>query len=136
MVAFERATVGLFLWWSANAALVDNPCRLVSTSRFDVEETTDRIANGARERGFEVRERTDHAALAKRAGFRLRPTQSLMLDGVRGAAPLRLVVWQARGGLTMVSLDGMRADEVENLGPELPDVLSALAGVAREGTPA
>jgi len=136
MVAFERATVGLFFWCSANAALVENPCRIVSTSRFNVEETTDRIANSAHERGFEVRERTDHAALAKRGGFRLRPTQSLMLDGVRGADPLRLVVWQARSGPTMVSLDGIRAEEVENLGPELPELLSALSGVAREGTPA
>ena len=135
MAAFERATVGLFLWWSANAALIDYPYRVISTSRFNVGETADRIADRARERGFEVRERTDHAALAQRAGFHLRPTQSLMVDGVR-ADPLRLVIWQARGGLTMVSLDGIRAEEADDIGPELPQLLNALSTVAREGTPA
>ena len=135
MAAFERATVGLFLWWSANAALVDNPCRLVSASRFNVEETTDRIANGARVRGLEVRERTDHAALAQRDGFHLRPTQSLIVDGLHGAEPVRLVIWQAHSGLTMVSTDGIRAGEAARLGPELPQLLNTLS-TAREGAPA
>jgi uncharacterized protein (DUF302 family) len=133
MAAFERATVGLFLWWSASGALLDNSCRVVFTSRFDVAETAERIESGARLRGLKVLERTDHTALARRDGYRLQPTQSLLVDGTVGAAPVKLVVWRAHDGVTMVSLDERPARAPRSLAAELPDLVQALdaaAGVA------
>src|SRR5262245_34875798 len=104
MAAFERATVGLFLWCSANAALTETPAREPSIQRFSVAETAERIESGARARGLKVLERTDHSAVAEREGFRLQPVFSLLVDGLSGAR-VRLLVWRARTGLTMVSLD-------------------------------
>ncbi|HTT10019.1 MAG TPA: hypothetical protein VMG60_03930 [Burkholderiaceae bacterium] len=106
MAAFERATVGLFLWWGANVALMEGPARPVSISRFSVAETAERIERCAQSCGFEVIERIDHSGLAARNGFRLRPTQSLVVDGAFDGAPMRLVVWAAETGRTMVSVDG------------------------------
>jgi uncharacterized protein (DUF302 family) len=136
LAAFERVTVGLFLWWSANAALVDNPHKVLSASRFDVAETAERIETSARSRGLQVRERTDHAALAEREGYRLRPTQSLLVDPALGAEPVKLVVWQARSGLTIVSLDGDSTEESRSSGSELPHLLRSLTLRGRESTPA
>jgi hypothetical protein len=132
MAPFERATLGLFLWWSADGALRDNPCRVLSASRFDVDETAKRIEMNARLRGLTVHERTDHAALAGRAGFRLPPTQSLMVDPTSGADPLRLVVWQARSGMTLVSLDGPAEKPAPPAGAEIAHLLRSLAPAARE----
>ena len=109
MAAFERATVGLFLWWSANGALIDGPARPAAISRFSVAETAERIEQCARARGLDVLERIDHSGSAARNGFRLRPTQSLLVDGAFDGAPLKLVVWEADGGRTMVSFDGRGA---------------------------
>jgi hypothetical protein len=118
MAAFERATVGLFLWWSANAALVDSPARAPSISPFGVAETAQRIASGALSLGLRVFDITDHSGLAARAGFHLRPTQSMLIGAV-DAAPLKLVVWEAHNGLTMVSLEGHAAGASPPLGMEL-----------------
>lgn len=136
MAAFERATVGLFLWWSANAALADDPARAPSISRFGVAETAERIESGARSRGLKIVERTDHSGVAEREGFRLMPTQSLLVDAASGGAPVKLVVWQARSGLTMVSLEGHVTGERSRFqGLELPWLRQALAAAAREVTP-
>ena len=109
MAAFERATVGLFLWWSANIALMEGPARALSISRLGVAETAERIAQSARAHGFEVRERIDHGSLAAHDGFRLRATQALLVDGAFDGAPLRLVVWAAESGRTVVSPDATAA---------------------------
>jgi len=126
MAAFERATVGLFLWWSANAALMEDPARTPSVSRLSVAETAERIEAGARARGLKVLSRTDHSAIAERDGFRLQPTQSLLVDGMSGA-PLRLVVWRASTGLTMVSLDASNAGDSSPFDSELPWLRHALS---------
>jgi hypothetical protein len=126
MAAFERATVGLFLWWSANAALMEDPARAPSVSRLSVAETAERIESGARARGLKLLERTDHSGSAERDGFRLQPTQSLLLDGMSGA-PLRLVVWRATTGLTMVSLDTHDANHWHPFDSELPWLRQALS---------
>src|SRR5262245_4175935 len=104
MAAFERATVGLFVWWSASVSLVDNPGRTTTISRFGVTETVERLESGVRSRGLKVLNRIDHSGISARDGFRLRPTQSLLVDAA-GGAPMKLVVWEARNGATMVSLD-------------------------------
>ena len=127
MAAFERATVGLFIWWSANAALVANPARAPSVSRFGVAETVERIASDARAHGLNVVACTDHSGVAERDGYRLRPTQSLLIDGVAGGEPIKLVVWEARSGMTMVSLDGHSAAQVSSSNAQLPRLLGALA---------
>jgi uncharacterized protein (DUF302 family) len=130
MATFERATVGLFLWWSASLALIDNPGRALSISRFDVTETAERIESGARSRGLKVLDRTDYAAIAKREGYRLRPTQSLLVDAASGGEPVRLVIWQTRDGITMVSA-GERVNEDPRMSdPALPNLLQVIAPVA------
>jgi uncharacterized protein (DUF302 family) len=134
MAAFERATVGLFLWWSANGALLDNPCRVLSVSRFGVAETAERIEAGARSRGLKVLERTDHAALARREGYRLLPTQSLLVDSARGGAPVRLVIWRARDGATIVSLDAREVEQAGAVQAELPELVRTLAAAPGAAT--
>lgn len=136
MAAFERASMGLFLWWSANAALIENPCRVLSVSRFDVEETAARLEAGARARGLIVLGRTDHTALAQRAGYQLRPTQSLLVDRDPGRGRLKLVVWQARSGLTLVSLDGHLPDKSTPVDPDVPRLLQTLVPEGLESTAA
>ena len=126
MAAFERATVGLFLWWSANAALMEDPARTPSVSRLSVAETTERIESGARSRGLKVLERTDHSGLAERDGLRLQPTQSLLLNGMSGAL-VRLIVWRASTGLTMVSFDTNDAAHSRPVDAELPWLRQALS---------
>jgi len=133
MAAFERATVGLFLWWRANAALTENPARAPSISRFSVAETAERIESGARARGLKVLERTDHSAAAAREGFRLQPVLSLLVDGLSGAR-VRLLVWRARTGLTMVSLDTNDAGHWRAFDAELPWLRQALSAQTREMT--
>lgn len=132
MATFERATVGLFLWWSASLALVDNPGKALSISRFDVTETAERIESGARSRGFKVLDRTDYAAIARGEGYRLRPTQSLIVDDRNGSEPVRLVIWQTRDGLTMVSLGERAGEDPLRVDPALPNLLRALAPAAGE----
>jgi hypothetical protein len=130
MAAFEKATVGLFLWWSANAAFVDNPSRVLSISRLGVAETAEHVESGARSLGMTVLERTDHAALAQLEGYRLRPTQSLLVDGI-GGDPIKLVIWQARSGITVVSREAQANGGSQVFDALLPDLLQALAPAAR-----
>jgi uncharacterized protein (DUF302 family) len=132
MAAFERATVGLFVWWSAKVSLEDNPARTTKISRFDVMETVERLESGLRARGMKVLDRIDHSGLAARDGFRLRPTQSLLIDGA-GGTPMKLVVWQARDGATMVSLDA-HWERSAPLGLNLSGLLQALEPEAPEVT--
>jgi len=135
MAAFERATVGLFIWWSANTALATSPSRAPSISRFDVAETVERIASGAPAHGLTVLERTDHSGIAERDGYRLHATQSLLVDGVAGGEPVKLVVWQSRSGVTMVSLERHSAAQPRSCDEQLPRLLGALAPAWPELTP-
>lgn len=132
MAAFERATVGLFLWWSANAALARNPCAVVSVRRLTVGEAAERIEAGARARGLKVLARTDHSALARSDGYRLRPVQSLLVDGAHAADPIRLVVWQSLDGTTRVALDRRLQDGAQSpLATVLPALLESLGPAGR-----
>ncbi|MCS7101089.1 MAG: hypothetical protein NZL99_05245 [Burkholderiaceae bacterium] len=97
MSAFERATVGLLLWWSAQATLAQDARAFAS--RHGVGDTVARIESAARQRGLRV-QHDDHAAAARAAGLQLPPTHALRIGSGDGA--LKLVVWQAPGGVTMV----------------------------------
>lgn len=110
MAAFERATLGLFVWWSANSAFAADPGTVLTVSRSGVAETAERIEANARARGLTVVARTDHAGLARRDGLRIRPTQTLLIDHRCGGAPTRLVIWQARDETTVVSVDERQAE--------------------------
>lgn len=112
MAAFERATVGLFLWWSAGNAFAADPASVRSVSWLGVAETAERIDSDARARGMPVLARTDYAGLARSDGFRIPPTQTLLIDPATGHAPTRLVVWQADSGVTVVSVDERRSEPV------------------------
>lgn len=125
MPAFERATVGLFLWWSASAALGNDAYEQLSESRLAVAEAAERIATGVRLWGLKVLARTDHSEQARRGGYRLPPTQSLVIDLPYGGQPVRLVVWQAEDGATIVSVVGQSVREQERSGTRLTEVVGA-----------
>lgn len=127
MTAFDKAAVGLFHWLSANAARSGDPRMVLSASRFDVAETARRIERDAPSRGLRVLDRTDHAALAGREGYRLLPTQTLVVGSPAPGVPLRLVVWQARTGVTLVSLDQAPRNDPRRLETTLPKLLRGLA---------
>jgi hypothetical protein len=62
--------------------------------------------------------RTDHAGQAGRDGFRLSPTQTLLIDHGSDGARSRLVIWQARSGVTVVKADepaGVAGSAVEGV---------------------
>lgn len=130
MAAFERATVGLFLWFSASLALADNPDSILAMSRFDVTETVERIETGARSRGLKVVARTDHAALAERAGYRLAPTQSLLMEFAGGGEPVKVVVWQTSANRAAVLIDERARERLAAAGAGLPGLLDTLAPAA------
>ncbi|MCS6943936.1 MAG: hypothetical protein RMK97_00715 [Sutterellaceae bacterium] len=97
MSAFERVSVGLFLWCSAQTTLAQDARAFVSCH--GLAETVARIGSAARLRGLRV-QHDDHAAVARAAGLRLPPTHALRLG--TGDSALILVVWQAPDGRTMV----------------------------------
>jgi uncharacterized protein (DUF302 family) len=57
-------------------------------SQFSVQETIDRLAEGAERAGLIVFARIDHAANAAQIGTPLRPTQLLIFGHPRGGTPL------------------------------------------------
>jgi hypothetical protein len=101
MAAFESATVGLVLWWSARNAFA-NPRGVLSVSRAGVGETADRIESDARARGSAVVERVDHASLARRCGLRIAPVETLLIEDA-ASGRVRFVVWREPGGATVVA---------------------------------
>jgi uncharacterized protein (DUF302 family) len=135
MAAFERATVGLFIWWSANNAFAADPASVLSVSRFGVAETADRIEADVRSRGLAVVEHTDHAGFARRDGLRIRPAHTLRIDHGSGGAPTRLVIWQAQSGCTVVSVDERPIDATHRSGEVLPRVVRALAPASQPARP-
>jgi len=128
MAAFERATVGLFLWWTASAALGNDAFEQLSATSLAVGEAAERIEQAARSRGLRVLARTDYSSEARRAGYRLRPMQSLEIDMQAGGRPARLIVWQAADGATIVSVDGDWLRDAGATGAQLPDIVGAGAG--------
>jgi len=134
MAAFERATVGLFLWWTASAALGNDTFEQLSASSLAVGEAAERIEQAARSRGLRVLARTDYSSEARRAGYRLRPMQALEIDMRPGARPARLIVWQAADGATIISVDGDWLRDAGTTRAQLPDIVGAgLGGRSDDG---
>ncbi len=105
MAAFERATVGLVLWWSANNAFAADPASVLSVSRLGVAETAERIEQDARSRGLTVVACADLSGDARRAGLSIRPVRTVSIDYGSDDVRTRLVIWKAMNGATVVSVD-------------------------------
>jgi uncharacterized protein (DUF302 family) len=132
MAAFERASLGLFVWWSANHALDGKATASLSSDCLGVAPTAERIELGARARGMSVLVRTDHRELAARDGYRLPPAQSLLIDRGTAGMPVKVVVWETLGGATMVALDGQPIAEHGSIDTQLQAVLDALERATQE----
>jgi uncharacterized protein (DUF302 family) len=87
-------------------------------SRFDPNETMDRLEQAVTAKGMTVFARIDHAAGAKEAGLDLRPTALLIFGNARAGTlpmqtaptmgidlPLKALVWQDEAGKTWVSVN-------------------------------
>lgn len=138
MATFEQVTVGLFLWWSASAALgADDAER--AASRYGVAETVERIESSARSRGMKVLSHVDHGHAAEQAGLRIRPTRSLLIGAAgeagTGGSPARLVVWQGADGVTRVARLRSPRDGPGLLDRQVAAILHAALNVGAGGPP-
>jgi uncharacterized protein (DUF302 family) len=61
---------------------------VTKASKHSVQETMDRFAAAATERGFTIVARVNHAGAAAKAGLRLRPTQLLIFGNPKGGTPI------------------------------------------------
>lgn len=57
-------------------------------SKHSVQATMDRFAAAAKERGFTIVARVNHAGAAAKAGLKLRPTQLLIFGNPKGGTPI------------------------------------------------
>ena len=89
---------------------------IVSTSRFSVDETIERLAAAVSAAGNTVFARFDHARNAADAGLSLRPTKVLVFGNARTGTPLmqaapevaidlplRFLAWQGEDGTTRLA---------------------------------
>lgn len=138
MATFEQVTVGLFLWWSASAALGAEDAERAA-SRYGVAETVERIESSARSRGMKVLAHVDHGRAAAQAGLHVRPTRSLLIGAAGEAgtdgAPARLIVWQGVDGVTRVARLRVPRDGPDVLDRQVAAILQAALGVAAGGSP-
>ena len=89
---------------------------IVSTSRFSVDETIERLAAAVSAAGNTVFARFDHARNAGEAGLTLRPTKVLVFGNAQAGTllmqaapevaidlPLRFLAWQGEDGTTRLA---------------------------------
>ena len=117
-------------------------------SRFPVKETSDRLVSELERRGIKVAARIDHAAAAKSAGLDMPPTQVIMFGNPKLGTPLmlaqpsvaielpmKMLVWQDKGGKVMIGYQAPSAlkDRYQISGHDetLKTMEGALAGLAK-----
>jgi uncharacterized protein (DUF302 family) len=61
---------------------------VTKASKHSVQTTMDRFAAAAKERGFTIVARVNHAGAAAKAGLKLRPTQLLIFGNPKGGTPI------------------------------------------------
>jgi CubicO group peptidase (beta-lactamase class C family)/uncharacterized protein (DUF302 family) len=120
-------------------------------SCYPVDFTMDRFELYVKSRGTGIAARVDHAAAAKKAGFDLRPTQTLifgnpavgtplMLDQQDAALdlPLRVAVWQDKKGSVWVGWRDpaqiARVHAIEQAAKSLAQMKALLASAAEHAT--
>lgn len=79
-------TIALALATTAAVAAADGLVALKSP--YPAKETMNRLEDNAKQRGFTVFARVDHAAGATRVGKTLRPTEVLVFGNPKGGTPL------------------------------------------------
>ena len=90
--------------------------RTTIPSRFDPQETMNRLETELRAQGMNIFARIDHAAGAREAQLELRPTEVIIFGNARGGTPLmqldqtvgidlplRALVWQDSANKTWIS---------------------------------
>ncbi|MDH3287004.1 MAG: DUF302 domain-containing protein [Betaproteobacteria bacterium] len=71
----------------AAAQAADNGI-VTKASKHSVQATMDRFEAAAKERGFTIVARVNHAGAAAKAGLKLRPTQLLIFGNPKGGTPI------------------------------------------------
>lgn len=136
----------LIFFAPAVARAADNG--LVTTaSNHSVQVTMDRFAAAAKERGFTIVARVNHAGAAAKAGLKLRPTQLLIFGNPKGGTPimaaaptagidlpLKALAWEDAGGKVWLSYNSpswLKARHgIEGVDKPLAGMGKALAAMA------
>ncbi|GAB4573993.1 MAG: hypothetical protein Tsb008_10020 [Rhodothalassiaceae bacterium] len=105
------------------------PGLLVFTASMSVGETMDRLEQAAKERGFKVFARIDHAAGAASVGAVLRPTELLIFGNPQGGTPLMQKAQTIAIDLPLKALAWQDAEGVVHLGFNDPAFLFARHGM-------
>lgn len=134
---------------AACAATTDG--MVITESRSDVVQTTDRAVAAIKARGLKLFARIDHAAGARKVGLKLRPTVLLLFGNPKVGTPLmqcnqtvaidlpqKLLIWEGKHGVTHVAYNAPAwlnarhglADCTKVLGK----VSKALSGIAAAAT--
>ncbi len=117
-------------------------------SKFAVKETADRLAAELEKRGIRVAARIDHAAGAKAVGLDMPPTEVIMFGnprlgtplmlaqpGVAIELPMKMLIWQDKGGKVMVGYgppSELKARyQISGQDEPLNAMTGALAGLAK-----
>jgi len=120
---------------------------VTTASRHSVEVTMDRFAAAAKERGFTIVARVNHAGAAAKAGLKLRPTQLLIFGNPKGGTPimaaaptagidlpLKALVWEDANGKVWLSYNSpawLKARHgIEGVEKPLAGMSKALAAMA------
>lgn len=136
LLSFTPATVG-----AADSGIVSK------ASKHSVTVTMDRFAAAAKERGFTIVARVNHAGAAAKAGLKLRPTQLLIFGNPKGGTPimaaaptagidlpLKALVWEDANGKVWLSYNSpawLKArHDIEGAEKPLAGMAKALAAMA------
>lgn len=122
------ALVSLLSCTPAAVAAADNGI-VTKASRHSVEVTMDRFAAAAKERGFTVVARVNHAGAAAKAGLKLRPTQLLVFGNPKGGTPIMAAAPTAGIDLPLKALVWEDADGKVWLSYNSPAWLKARHGI-------
>ena len=124
---------------------------IASLSKFDSNETAERLAATVGRRGMTVLARVDHAVAARAAGLDLRPTEVLLFGNPKAGTPLmqsaqtagidlplKALIWQDAEGRTWLGYNdpGWISEHhgIEGAQETIAKMRATLALVAREAT--
>src|SRR5467141_1009129 len=115
-------------------------------SKFDPEETMERLEAEIRAQGMTVFARIDHATGAAETGLELRPTELIIFGNARGGTPLmqsvqtvgidlplKALVWEDASGTTWLSYNEpswiAQRHNIPNTEPTVSNMTAALSAI-------
>lgn len=121
--------LGLLLLFTPAAAKAADNGIVSKASKHSVAVTMDRFATAAKERGFTVVARVNHAGAAAKAGLKLRPMQLLIFGNPKGGTPIMMAAPTAGIDLPLKALAWEDANGKVWLSYNSPEWLKARHGV-------